>query len=142
MRFQRDFVASLLMRYAPYLVLLGLLAFNVKQVGAVLRAVVPTAMSMIARYEMWGIRSALVAHYSATTSFPRPGREFETFVRDTMSKGTYRDASKDRFGTKYAYAVLTAPAGRECGFRLVSAGPDHWFLTRDDIAVEWRSQVP
>lgn len=142
MKFQRDFLGSMLVRYAPYLLLLGLLAFNIKMVGATLRAVVPTAMAMVARYEMWGIRSALVAHYSATTSFPRPGRDFEKFVRDTMSKGSIRDATKDRFGMKYAYAVLTASSGRECGFRIVSAGPDRWFLTRDDIVVEWQSKIP
>lgn len=141
-KLQRGQITSLLTRYTPLFVLMALLLYNISAVGKALKAVVPITMSMVVRYEMWGIRAALVANFSATTSFPRPGSDFENFLRDSMGKKDLRDPTKDRFGVKYAYTVLTTPTGREYGFRIVSAGPDRWFLTRDDIVVDWKTAIP
>lgn len=126
-----------LARLLPFLILVGMLWYNMHTASKIWRKTHQTAQCMMARWEMNGIRTSLVAWLQGNGRLPAPGSEFDDFIREGASRTDKRDPCKDRWGHKYQLSHTYGFTGKVNGFRITSAGPDGRFHTADDIVVEW-----
>jgi len=132
-----------ILRLAPALLFLGFTAYNMRTVARVFSPLVKAVQGIQCEMDMAAIRKILATQMLSQQSLPQSQAEFERLLRENIKKSSgVADPTVDRFKHKYRYEVDRAARGegvRDVGFRLVSAGPDGRFGTRDDLVVEWKS---